>query len=115
MIAVLINKPVFFIYCLQRTNGLRPLADDRTLAHLQKRFFSALNDKTRFFDLLDLSNDAAISDDLIIYLKVIDQFLKLLFLLLLRQYDKEIEDAEYEDEWQKRPNYASAARFLKKQ
>jgi hypothetical protein len=115
MTAVLINKPVFFIYCLQRTNGLRPLADDRAFAHLQKRFFSALNDETRFLYFLYLSYDAAIGDDLIIYLQIIDQVLKLLFLLLLRQYDKEIKDAEDEDKGQKRPNYTSAARFLEKQ
>jgi hypothetical protein len=79
---------------------IRFLADYRAFADLQKGLFGTLNDKAGFFDLFDLSDDAAVGYDLIVYLELGDHFLQLLFLFFLRHDHEEIEDAENKDERQ---------------
>ncbi len=94
---------------------LRFLADNRTLSNFQKRFFGAVDDKTRIFYFFDSPYNAAIRYDFVVDLKTADHVLQLLFLSLLGQDHKKIEDAKYEDKRKQCPNDASAAgSFLKK-
>jgi hypothetical protein len=79
------------------------LSDDGLLSDLDKGFFRALDDKTRVFDLLDLSDDATIGDDLIINLQLRDHVLKLLTLLFLGKDHEEVKDPEDEHEREQSP------------
>ena len=117
MTPVLINKPVFFITVkLWGRMLFGTLADDRALSYLEKRFLGTLNDVAVISDLFDLPDDAAVSDDLIVDLKLRDHVLQLLALSLLRKDYEEIEDAEDKEEWQNRrdPPETTTASVLKK-
>jgi hypothetical protein len=83
--------------------------DDGALADLEERFLGALDDETCVLHFLYFSDYPAIRDDLIVDLQLRDQILKLLPLLLLRKDNKEVKDAEYQEERQKGPNKTPAA------
>jgi hypothetical protein len=73
---------------------LRLFADDGSLSDLDKCFFSAKDNETRFANFLDLSYHTTIRDDLIIDLKGGDHLGELLPLPLLRKDDQKIKDRE---------------------
>jgi hypothetical protein len=93
---------------------LRLFTDDCALSNFKKRFFSALDDETRIFDLLDLPYHAAVRYDLVVYLQLRDHFLKLVTLFLLRQNDEKIEDSKNKNEGQQRPDQTDPAGILEK-
>jgi hypothetical protein len=107
------NAP--FDYSLPTINGLLFcfLSDDRALSYFKKRLFGTLNDETRVFYFLDLSDHAAVRNDFIVYFQFGDHFLKLLTLLFLRKNNEEIEYPENENEREERPDQAAAAAVLK--
>ena len=76
----------------------RLFPDDGTFTDLQKRFLRALDDKTRIFDFLDLSDHAAVGNNFIVDLKLRDQFLELLLLALLRQDHQKVKNAKDKNE-----------------
>lgn len=76
----------------------RPLPDHCAFAYLEKRLLGALYDETAILDFLDLSDDAAVGDYLVVYLQLRDHVCELLLLSLLRQKNQKIENTGYQDE-----------------
>jgi hypothetical protein len=95
----------------------RSLPYDCTLTYLEKRLLGALYDETTVLNFLDLSDDAAVGDDLVVYLQLRDHVRELLLLSLLRQKDKKIENASYQNERQeqRKQTTGAGAGILKKE
>lgn len=74
--------------------------NDCTFSDFEKRFICTLNNKTRISNFFDLTDNAAVCNDFLVDLKLLDHLFCFLLFPLLRQDYKKVKNRKNRDKWQ---------------